>query len=105
MELMIEGDSDAGVEDEFILIKVGYVWMEDVKDDMHIQFNGPGDDNYLVPFDANKGFIIPHPADPYKTTFARHVAFLDKPGISKHRKWASTEYVMALRKLWPCPNQ
>lgn len=91
------GRSRSGPE---IYVKVGFVWFEGV-DDLHVQFNGPGDDNFCPTVKAGE-YLAPHPETGTPTTLYSLEVSAKKPSECDR---APKDYVERLEAYWVSPNR
>lgn len=78
-------------------IPVGYVWTEHAGDDLHVQFAGPGADNFLPRRDAHDRFLVLFEGRPFA---CQHLGFIGAKPAKGHRlhQWE-------LEKFWTSPNR
>lgn len=86
---------NGGAPDE-LMVKIGYVWTEGSSDELHIQFNGPSDDNYFVREDRAENYMVKFRGKVYKY---KQMSFYAVPPRGVQRL-----DVDELKKFWSSPN-
>ncbi len=78
-------------------IPVGYVWTEHTNDDLHVQFDGPGGDNFCPRRDSHDHFIVTFEGRQYT---CRHLGFIGTQPATGRRlhQWE-------LEQFWISPNR
>ncbi len=83
-----------GIEEAWI--KVGYVWSEEGLNDLHIQFDGPGADNFFPASSPDGFFLVPYRNKIYRF---KTISFLSGKGKGKALSKSSLE------RSWISPNR
>jgi hypothetical protein len=84
-----------------ISLKVGFVWFEGVND-LHIQFDGPGEDNFCPVTNEGDDYLAIHPVTGKPCVLFSLEIHEEAP---KHADPAPKGYAKKLMKYWPSPNR
>lgn len=96
-------DKDGKKTEIAVRLPCGYAWQEG-PEDLHIQFNGPGSDNFW-PIMKGGDYLIPDPKGP-GIVHAYHLAFKgEKVRWPRRPQTGVGTYQQRIEALWPSPNR
>ena len=99
LALRFRTDRGRGRDGPEIYVKAGFVWFEGVND-LHIQFDGPGEDNYR-PGVKEEDYFAPHPETGRMTAlYSLEVGYKVPAGCKR----APKGYVEKLKAKWENMN-